>query len=255
LGPTHPDTLKAMMSLSVSYSSAGRHDEALKLRLETVELMRKTLGPDHPHTLIGLNNLASCYEQLGQHEEALKLREETLRLRKAKLGPDHPEIILSMGNVAFSLVTLHRDDEAVNTIDDCIQRSAGKTVDPRVVPWLMDLRLRVFQKKNDAAGCRDTARRWENLNRTDAENLYTAACMRAVTDAVIRAGDKSQDAARQADAESDQAMIWLKQALAAGYDKFDHMRKDKDLDALRERDDFERLLATHPTTRQEIKGP
>ena len=38
-------------------------------------------------------------------------------------------------------------------------------------------------------------------------------------------------------------MAWLKQAVAAGYKNVEHMRKDKDLDALRDRDDFRQLLA------------
>jgi hypothetical protein len=38
-------------------------------------------------------------------------------------------------------------------------------------------------------------------------------------------------------------MAWLTKAVAAGYKNAAHMRKDKDLDALREREDFKKLLA------------
>ena len=42
-------------------------------------------------------------------------------------------------------------------IDDCVQRATGKVVDPDMIPYLMVLRLRYFEKANDAAGCRNTA--------------------------------------------------------------------------------------------------
>ncbi len=38
-------------------------------------------------------------------------------------------------------------------------------------------------------------------------------------------------------------MVWLKQAIAAGFNNAAHMRGDKDLDALRGRDDFKKLAA------------
>jgi hypothetical protein len=49
--------------------------------------------------------------------------------------------------------------------------------------------------------------------------------------------------ARQADAEAEQAIAWLKKAVAAGYKNAAHMQKDKDFDALRDREDFKKLLA------------
>lgn len=38
-------------------------------------------------------------------------------------------------------------------------------------------------------------------------------------------------------------MAWLKQAVAGGYKDVAHMKMDKDLDALRQREDFNDLLA------------
>jgi hypothetical protein len=67
--------------------------------------------------------------------------------------------------------------------------------------------------------------------------------MRAVTAGVIRADDKSANAAKESDAEADRAMAWLKQAVAAGYRDAADMAQDKALDVLRDRDDFKKLLA------------
>jgi hypothetical protein len=111
-----------------------------------------------------------------------------------------------------------------------------------LVPRLADSRLRHFKTMKDAAGCRQTAEMWEQLKRTDAGSLYNAACYRAVTAAVIRAGDNSEAAAKSAAAEANRAMAWLAQAVAAGYKDVANMKKDKDLDALRGREDFKKLI-------------
>jgi hypothetical protein len=228
----------SMGNLADSYAALGRHADAVKLREETLALKKAKLGPNHPDTLSSMHNLSISYAALGRHADAYNLREETLMLRKAKLGPDHPDTLKNMWSVAESLVKLGRASEAVPVIDDCIQRAVGKVVDPRLLPGVINLRLRHFETMKDPVGCLQTATMWDKLNRTDADSLYNAACMRAVTATVVRATDP-----KQADAEADKAMAWLKKAVAAGYKDAAHMQKDKDLDALREREDFKKLLA------------
>jgi hypothetical protein len=155
---------------------------------------------------MSMNNLANSYYALGRHTDALKLREETLAIRKAKLGPDHPGTLGSMHTLAASYAALGRHADALKL-------------------------------------CRQTAAMWEKLNRTDAASLYNAACMRAVTAAVLRAADPSSTGAKQAEADAEKAMAWLKKAVAAGYRDAAYMENDKDLDALRDREDFKKLLA------------
>ena len=148
--------------------------------------------------------------------------------------------------MAESLVKLDRGAEAVPIIDECLQRAAGKEVDPDLIPDVMDLRLRHFEKIRDAAGCLETAAKCEALKRTDAESLYQSACFRAVCAAVIEETDKTPASEAKVKEQADQAMAWLKQAVAAGYTDADQMKDDKDLDALRDREDFKNLLATVP---------
>jgi tetratricopeptide (TPR) repeat protein len=242
LGPDHPDTLLTMNSLAMTYGSLGRRADALTLYEEALALRKAKLGPDHPDTLLSMYNLALTYGSLGRSADALKLHEETLALRKAKLGADHPDTFLSMWGVAYDLLKLDRGAEAVPIIDECLRRATGQSAHPTLFPGMIRLRLRHFEKAKDAAGCRTTAELWEKQRRTDAASLYNAACWRAVTAAVIRATDTSPAAAVQADAEADRAMAWLKQAIAAGYNDVANMKKDKDIDALRDRADFQKLM-------------
>ena len=44
-------------------------------------------------------------------------------------------------------------------------------------------------------------------------------------------------------AEANRAMAWLRQAIAAGYKKVAMLKQDSDLDALRDRADFRKVIA------------
>ena len=67
-----------------------------------------------------------------------------------------------------------------------------------------------------------------------AGQWYDFACVYAVASAKI--ADKKQEYA-------DRAMELLRQAVKAGYKDAAHMAKDPDLDPLRDREDFQKLLA------------
>jgi hypothetical protein len=206
-------------------------------------------GLDHPDTFETMNNLAIRYAALGRHADAVKLYGKTLALQKARLGPDHPDALCSMWGVAHNLVKLGRGSEALPVIDECVRRAAGKVPQPRLLPGVLDLRLRHFEKMKDAADCRQTAEMWEDLKRTDADSLYQAARMRAITAAVLRQAEKSPEGRQRADAEADRAVAWLKQAIAAGYKNAAHVKQDKGLDALRDRADLTKLVTRLEGTR------
>jgi hypothetical protein len=148
-----------------------------------------------------------------------------------------------MRSVAECLVAANRGAAAVPVIDECIRLSTGRDLDPGLVPPVVTLRLHHFEQAKDAAGCRQTAEMWEDLKRTDPLSLYKSACCRVVTATVLRAVDKSASATHQADTDAERGMAWLKQAVAAGYKNATQIKADKDLDSLRAREDFKRLVA------------
>jgi serine/threonine protein kinase/tetratricopeptide (TPR) repeat protein len=243
LGPDHPDTLRSLCGLALSCAALGRHAEAVKLHEEALAQMQVKLGADHRDTLRAMDNLAISYAALGRQADALRLRQEALALLQAKLGADHPDTLRGLWGVAASLVALGRGAEAVPLIDACLERAAGAAVPPGLLPGVVDLRLWHFASVKDAAGCRQTAALWESLKRTDADSLYRAACLRAVTAAVLRGTEGPfVFQAAQADVEADWAMAWLKQAVAAGYKNAVQLKQDRALDALRGRADFARLV-------------
>jgi serine/threonine protein kinase/tetratricopeptide (TPR) repeat protein len=76
----------------------------------------------------------------------------------------------------------------------------------------------------------------------NSNSLYNAACYRALT-AAAQAQAKSPDAARLAKEEADRAMERLNQAVKAGYVDLAHIKKDANLDPLRQREEFQNLVA------------
>src|SRR5262249_5216737 len=142
-----------------------------------------------------------------------------------------------------------RGPEAIEVIDDCLRRTAGQIVEPTLVRDLLILRMRHFIAIEDAAGCRTTAEMWEQQNHTDAANLYYSACFRASTASVIQAKDTSEAAKKDAAAEADRAMDWLGKAMAAGFKDAAKAKTEKRLEALRDREDFKRLLSAMETAK------
>jgi len=191
-----------------------------------------------------VTHLGLCLSSLGRHADALKLHEEALAGRRQILTPDHVDTRWSMWVVADSLVKLNRGAEAIALIDECLTRSTGDS-DLWLVLDAVSLRIRHFQSTNDPPRCRTTAEMWENRNYSDADSLYNAACFRAVTSAVLKIDPKTPaaDATRLATEEADRAMAWLRKAVAAGFKDAGKMTKDTNLDALRAREDFKKLLA------------
>ena len=186
-----------------------------------------------------------CYATVGRHADCLKLQWEALAARRRVLPPDHPDTLNTLWRIAASLVKLNRGGEAIPVIDECFPLAAGKAVDPELILKLLSLRLDHFQKAGDPTGCRTTAEMWEKLNRIDADSLYDAACYRAVA-ATVQAKTSGVAATRLATEDADRAMVWLNRAVAAGNRHREHMEKDTDLDFLRNRADFQKLVASLP---------
>ncbi len=273
LPPYHPDTLAGIELRARILFDLGRRAEALKYHEETLALHKAHLGPDHPATLNSMCNLADNYLIDRQYSEALKHYQQALGALRAGMGPNHVTTLASLKGVAECLLELGRGAEAVAILDDWLAQAPGKI--PRdsvaMASALAMLRMRHFQRQKDAAGSRasialseslklqevlaapeGTDRAsievWQRLRLQETLCLYNLGCMHAVTAAVIRASDNSADAASDATAEADRAMALLERAIAAGFVEAGYMdaeeiRKDEDIEALREREDFKKLMA------------
>jgi len=167
-----------------------------------------------------MDNLAGCYYRSRRYGDALKVSEDLLAIRKRRRGFEHADTIQAIGNVASVCFALGRTAEALKY-------------------------------------SRQAAELGEKLDRAENENgdfLYVLACSRAIMAAVPGTAD-----AKESDSEADWAMVYLKRAVIAdqaisymkrgdvaglaAFKNIEHMKTDKDLDALRGREDFKKLMA------------
>jgi hypothetical protein len=102
----------AMGNLTGTYTSLGRHQDALVMKEKTLEFQRRVLPENHPYigatccccgllkeeglTLSALgkamSNLTGTYTSLGRHQDALVMGEKTLEFQRRVLPENHPDI-------------------------------------------------------------------------------------------------------------------------------------------------------------------
>ena len=247
LGSDHPDALRTMTNLAFSQTILGRHAEALKLREETLASHRARLGPHDPVTFVNMQDVGLRYLALGRPAEALKLFEEALALRKAELGLDDPKTLWTMAQLAASQAALGRHAEALELREEILSRRRANQGPDHIDTLKSQMAvasslLRVACCAEAAALARQAAALWEKRNDTDPNSLYIAAFCRALAAAAVRAADPSAEGAKQAGAEADRAMAWLRRAVAAGWSNVTHIEADSDLDVIKDRADFKALV-------------
>ncbi|CAE6439355.1 unnamed protein product [Rhizoctonia solani] len=122
LGEDHPDTLRSMYNLALTYWYLGRYEDARALQSRVLDARKQVLGNDHPDTLLSMNNLANTYFDLGRHEDARSLHSEVLDRRKQVLGNDHLYTLGSMNNLANSYSALGRHEDARALYSEVLDR-------------------------------------------------------------------------------------------------------------------------------------
>jgi serine/threonine protein kinase/tetratricopeptide (TPR) repeat protein len=130
---------------------------------------------------------------------------------------------------AMAYDQLGRDAEAVKDWDKAIELSP-KSEQPFHRASRAASRLQAGRTAEAVAEVAELTK----ASRWSADQWYNFACVYAV--ASTRVADKKQEYA-------DRAMELLRQAVKAGYKNAAHMKKDTDLDALRDGEEFKKLLA------------
>ncbi|KAF8182447.1 hypothetical protein K438DRAFT_1724930 [Mycena galopus ATCC 62051] len=118
LGDNHPDTLRTMGNLAITYSDLGEHQKAKELKVIVLEKQKQVLGENHPSTLHTMGSLATTYLQLGEYQTAKDLEVIVLEKRKQVLGENHPSTLQTMGNLAITYSNLgeHQKDKELKAI-------------------------------------------------------------------------------------------------------------------------------------------
>lgn len=156
-----------------------------------------------------MSNLGNAYSALGQFAEALSYHQKVFEARKRVLPPNHPDTLDSLGNIAL------------------IQSRMGRLTES------LDLLLETLEKRK---------RVWPSGHYKIGLTMSNIAWNHALA-AAKHSKTANADSERLAKEEADEAMDWLIQAVAAGWKNVVEIKRDPDLDILRERKDFKKLLA------------
>jgi hypothetical protein len=128
LGPDHPDTLTAGISLTFARILAEETGPARALAEDTVQRCRRVLGPDHPTTLWAAATLvlavALAQVQIGMAaaEPARALGEDTLQRCRRVYGPDHSISLTAAAALTAALVQVGQSEAARALGEDTLQR-------------------------------------------------------------------------------------------------------------------------------------
>jgi tetratricopeptide (TPR) repeat protein len=246
-----------LAGLGRSTEAAAVYRAALKLKGElaaqhpAVPEYRQELARSHSNLGLLLAELGKGTEAEAAYRAALKLDEE--------LATQHPAIPDYRHELAGTLVNLA--DLLRQQQHYAQARALLKEAEPHHQAALKTTPshpgYRLFYRNNrvvlaltltglgEHAAAARTAEQLASLGVSPATDMYNAACVLALCVPLAAKDTKLPEAERpkQARAYTDRAMELLRQAIAKGYQDIAHLKKDTDLDPLRSREDFKKLLA------------
>jgi serine/threonine protein kinase/tetratricopeptide (TPR) repeat protein len=256
LGPGHPETLRSMNNLAISYIAVGDAAKAVELLQATLTLRERRVQAE-PSNTIEQSFLAWTHGQIGEIEQArldytaaAKAYAESVNMFE-KLDQSGARIDLffrgRMNAFRQRLAQCQRAERATKDLDFALQQPAAD------VPGLLDARVRFLLKEQKLAAAVETAAKFKELAGNDKNGIYNAACAYALCAGAAKNPSLPSPLPNGArgDKLAEEAMGLLKQAVAKGYKDVANMKQDKDLNALRDREDFKKLLAELETEKKE----
>jgi eukaryotic-like serine/threonine-protein kinase len=251
-------------NMAIIHKGRKELSEARLGQERAVEILQ-TLVAAHPENVEFRNyllraraNLAAALEAMGKSADALKVLTATQEAC-AKMVREHPGVLLyqlDLSGVSLTIgTTLRRQgklDEAMPWIQksiDILQNLLKQTPnEPQVLRELgsaltaqAELEL---DRKHPAAAVQSlqaAVRLFESIAGPSATQVYNLACCQARlagAGSVAGSGMKAEEVRDTAD----KAMATLNRSVAAGYRDATNIRTDADLEAIRKRPDFEKLL-------------
>jgi tetratricopeptide (TPR) repeat protein len=251
LARTHPEDVSYQDQLAGTYNSlgilkfvAGRWDEALEL-YETTRGLREQLVRTHPKVISYRVALAGTYVNLGnltrdqgRPADALDWYAKGIMVLRQVLDTN-PQLAISrlfLRNAywgrARTLTQLARHAEAAKDWVHAAELDQG-----RMKIFFRLQRAVSLVHSGDHSSAVAEANAVAEAKDAQADHLYDAACVCALASSSVKQDTKV------AERYASRAVELLQQSVAKGFKNVAHMKKDTDLDGLRGRDDFKKLMA------------
>ena len=249
LADADPKNVEAQRDLSVSFNKLGDVTLQLGQTKTALDFYQKGLAIDRrladadPKNAEAQRDLSVSHWKIAlvfqkQHDFAKAAREfekaETLAQGFSK--PDFYAKDLPW--VREQLAACRKAEKALVDLDFALKQPAAE------VPKLLVVRVKVFAKTNDLKNLLATAVAYEKLATADDRHSYNAAC------AWSQASGLAKDDAKRREEYAFKAMALLRKTPSGKGHFVDssaklaaHMKQDADMNPLRERADFQKLLA------------
>jgi serine/threonine-protein kinase len=242
---------RRLKDAEAAYLEAIRERKQLTLDFPTRSDFRQDLATSQ-------NDLGSLLADLGRFQEAEATYAEALALRR-QLAADFPNMPDNHNFLAGTLVNMA--GMCVRTADYSRARTLlaealphhqkALQTNPKHPTYRQFYRVHLNTLVHCCAGIDDqtaaleAAQKLRDLGWNRAGDAYDAACALARCIAQVEKDKRGtkEERASQLRFYADQAMAMLRDAAAKGFKNAAHMKKDTDLDPLRQREDFQKLLA------------
>jgi serine/threonine-protein kinase len=266
--PTEPgyraELARSQYNLGNLLLGAGRRGEAEQAYRDAIAV-QKQVAADFPTVPAWRGELAFSYTNLGfllattgRVAEAEQPFRDALALKKHlavdfPTVPDYPNgLACALGNLAELQRQRHEYAQAKALLDQALpHHRAALRSNPKNPEYREGYRNnqenlgQTLVGAGEHAAAAEGARELARFGFQPFEDCYTAACILSRCVPLSQADAKLEETTRQTLAQkyADEAVTLLREALAKGYKDAAHMKKDTDLDPLRKRDDFQKLLA------------
>jgi len=267
----HPEIPENRYQLAATYIDVGNlhhHNLAPKKAKEAYEAasdIMKQLIDDNPKVTKYRREQAVCFMQLGiiefdnrQWDVASSFYKNALELWK-RLVEDHPEIVEYRNNLAGTLVNLGQValkeknqadakaylEEAIPYHKECINKNPKNREYRQYYRENLDTMADVLLQLKNHAQLSKVAEQLEGIGLLEPGDSYKAARLTSLCVQLAKNDDNLSETVRidLAKQYSDQAMMLLQGAVRKGFKDVARVKKDTDLEPLRQREDFNKLMA------------
>ncbi|MEO7324515.1 MAG: serine/threonine-protein kinase [Dokdonella sp.] len=165
--------IDALGTLSMALSSQGRHDPAIQIQSEALDVAQSVYGKDNPSISEFTNSLARAYSAAERLPEAVVAMERTVALDRLRIkdaqGPN-PELASSLCNLAALRIRQGRESDARQSLDEAIATAERAGFDIELGRSLYWSALAHLLAGNTAQARLDIARMQETLAPTHAKD-------------------------------------------------------------------------------------
>jgi serine/threonine-protein kinase len=260
-----PDDVQGYLQLFGAYGKLGTFYKNAKKPEKAIETYRQQLPvaeqmtAKHPKALGVLGLHGSTYHELGQlagglgnqqqalaeFDKAIPLLEKALKTEKVKqlIAFERQWLLECHWGRANALIRLQRFTDAAVACDRALELVSGRAGDSIRI-------MRAFARIRAGEHTRPVAETEELVGQKGVSGaiLYDAACILSLASTAANKDEKLKAEERKALAEryATRAVVLLTRTKTAGFfknaDNVAHMKKDTDLDPLRQRDDYKQFL-------------